>query len=390
MRPRPAASRVTRSHQSWSVRSIRVVLAAVVILLALDFATAQLRRTDLRRDTVAYHQAAQNIDAGRSMYDPLPPKGPHRWEGVYHYLYPPQFAATLSILPRTSAVGFARVWFLVLFAAYWIFAAALCRIATGQVTLYGVLGAGALTAFTPGALLSLNFGQADALVWAAVALAFAFPVAAGAAFGIAALLKLYAVWAVLAAAFRKDWRTVRQAAVLVVCATALAALVLGPERFVAESRIWLLNVLPTVGQGQFEGGTVSGQLIRWLDLPVLYPMNLSLPLIPVRLLGYGTDGAELPALARAYLVLAGVATPLTVAWLGRKWPVEFHYLAVLAAALSFSPLCRPSYLVALLPAAALIVKQYRARRVTTSSDHGLDSPQRSILKSRRPRPQPVS
>jgi hypothetical protein len=40
--------------------------------------------------------------------------------------------------------------------------------------------------------------------------------------------------------------------------------------------------------------------------------------------------------------------------MGRSWARERHYLAVLAAAFLFAPICRPSYVVALLPAAALV------------------------------------
>jgi hypothetical protein len=103
-----------------------------------------------------------------------------------------------------------------------------------------------------------------------------------------------------------------------------------------------------------------------IELPIRAPGNLSLSMALVTLtesLGlWSYDGGSLPAVLRAWMLLAGTGIPILVAALTRKWSVEDSMGAVLLASLLFAPILRINYLPMLVPAAVLRWKQIPGRR----------------------------
>lgn len=348
---------------------IRIPFAAVTILVFTLVAALRIVLPDPTRDLFAYHHAVEQIEAEGTMYDAPLSAGPHTPADGVHlpYVYPPFLAATLSLLPGMEPQAFARLWMVALFLAFCGLAACLARIASGGVTLYRTLAWGIVLALLTSVTGSLGLGQADVLIWAFVGLAFAAPALAGFGLAAAGLLKLYAFWGIVAAVFRRDWGTVRWAAATVAGALLIGAIALGPVRFASECTTWLLDVFPTLAQGQFETARLAGGALQWItDRPV--PLaNLSPTLLPLRALGLGHEA--LPGWARVYLLAASVGMPLLVAWRARRWPAERHYLATLAAALLFAPICRPAYLIALLPGAALAYRHWRVGVGEALRDH---------------------
>jgi len=348
---------------------IRVPFAAVTILVFMVVATMRIVLPDPTRDLFAYQRAVEQAEAGRTMYDAPLSAGPHTpADGVnLPYVYPPFLAATLSLLPEMEPQVFARVWMGALFLAFCGLAACLARIASGGVTLYRMLSWAIVLALLSSVTGSLGLGQADVLIWAFVGLAFAVPGLAGFGLAAAGLLKLYAFWSIAAALFRRDWRTVRWAAATVASALLIGVIALGPVRFASECTTWLLAVFPTLAQGQFETARVAGGIVHWITERPLPLANLSPTLLPLRALGLGHE--VLPGWARVYLLVISIGMPLLVAWQARRWPVERHYLATLAAALIFAPICRPAYLITLLPVASMAYRRWRVEAGQRLRDH---------------------
>lgn len=323
-----------------STRLGAALAVIVAVLLTVDFVRVQWARTDADRDLAVYHWAADELRVDRSPY--AVHEGPH--VPTFAYLYPPPFAAALSLLPRSDFVTFARWWLALLVIAYWTAAALLARIAMGRWSVGGSAAIGILTGALPGVLMALNMGQVDVLFWTALAAGFVWPAALGAAlFGIA-LVKPFAVFPLVALLIRHDRGRVLPGAVAVAGVAALVTVaVMGPIDAVAQSWVWVRDVLPSLGQGQVvDSGT--GSVVRF-GLPAV-PDNLSLSMIPVRALG-------MPAWGPAWLLAASIAAPVAAIWFGRRLEARAYAGVVLAATLLFAPLARPSYLVLLLPLVAL-------------------------------------
>ncbi len=332
--------------------------AYVFPLIFAVFAAVQVQRTDRERDTVVYHHVAEQAQSDGTIYDPLPPDGPHV-PGLY-YIYPPPFAAAVGLLPRMEFAAFARAWLAVLLAAFWVTAAFLGRLAAGAWTLRATLVWGAILFFTPGTVVALNVGNADVLLWLSVAVAFlGSSVGAGAAFFTGALVKPFLVWPLFAALLRPGrGRVLAGVAVAAVAALLLSALVLGPGRFLGESLVWVRDVLPSLGQGQL---VPREDRIKYV-LAYFLPENLSISAAPLRLVSDGTT--PLPDWARLWLLASSIAAPLAATWLLRHRSAAVHYGGTLAAALLFAPIFRPTYLPMLLP---LVAVWWRERAVRTGA-----------------------
>lgn len=318
------------------VATIAVTGAAVAMTVWLG--AVQVASNPSYMDLSAYYNAAIRLRAGLTPYDPLYPHG----LPTLPYIYPPQTAALLAAISWPDEVFFQRCWIVLTLAAYWAFAFALARLASWR--MMGTAALVVILIFAPGVLVALGLGQADVLVWAGLSLALAFPAVCGAGLAMAAVLKVYGCWALLAAALRGDWRVVRQGAAVLIIATVLAALVIGPATLLRESWIWAADILPRVAQGQYTGGSFgkASGLLKYL------PRNLSIPA------ALGFTGAAAFAIS--------MIAPVSVAWLGRGWKDrELHYISAIAAAVLFSPLARPAYAVALLPIVPLAVRAWRRR-----------------------------
>jgi hypothetical protein len=347
------------------------------LLQLLVLVPIQWTRTDRDRDVVAYHEAAQRVERGESMYEPHPPPGPHVVDAWY-YLYPPFLAATVSLVAPVSFVLFARLWFLVLLAAFWLYSACLCKLVLGRVTLHGTLVAGAALGLTPGLMHAINMGQADVLVWAMIGAGLAFPALRGAGFAAAALTKVHGVWPLATSLWREGSRVLLSAGVAVALAVVLAVAALGPAGSVRASAEWFRYVVPALGQGQFDPGQPSLELrlpfeLGRLNLPALVPTNLSLTFAPIeaaRRAGWWEyQGGQLPRWMRIYLGLAGVLAPLIAARVFRRRPPPLHYALVTAAAVLFSPIFKLTNLPLLLAPAAAALGARRGRPAQPSADH---------------------
>ncbi|MGH7552206.1 MAG: glycosyltransferase 87 family protein, partial [Longimicrobiales bacterium] len=338
-------------------------------LQLLVFVPIQWARTDQDRDTVAYYQAAERIDRGESVYDPRPPRGPHVVEAWY-YLYPPFLAAAVSLATPMPFIAFARLWLLLLLAAFWFYAVCLCKLARGRVTFHGTLVAGAFLGLTPGIMQALNIGQADVLVWPMIAAALAFPAVRGAGFAAAALAKVHGIWPLAAAFARERMRVLGSAAAVVAIAVAIGTVALGPRGLVRSSTEWLRFVAPSLGQGQFEPGDPSLELrlpfdLGRVELPILVPTNLSVSFAPIaiaRRAGWWEyRGGELPAPMRIYLAVIAIAAPIAAAWLFRRRTRPMHYALIVCAATVFAPIFRLTNVpLLLIPIAIALGERHRA------------------------------
>ena len=349
----------------WAFGRFAYIFLALQLLLFLPL---QWRRTDRDRDVVAYHLVGERIERGESMYEPHPPPGPHRPD-FWYYLYPPFLAAAIALLPPLPFETFARVWLVVLLAAFWAYAACLCRLATGRVRPHGTLVAGAVLGITPGATQALNMGQADVLRWPMIGAALAFPALTGAGFAAAAMTKVFGVWPLLVSWLREGRRVLLSAVIAVAAGVLLASAALGPAGFLDACIEWFRWILPSVNQGQFLHGQPTTVLalpfgLGSVPVPSVGSGNLSLsfaPLTLARALGWDPPEGPLAWPIRAWLTIAAIAAPLLAAWLARRQPPAMQYALVTCATFLFSPIFRLYNLPVFLAPAALMLRMKAER-----------------------------
>jgi len=320
------------------------------------------------RDTAAYHLAAEAARTGADIYDPLPSAGPHEFRGEYPFLYPPPLAALLSFLPEMSLTTFDRLWLCLNIVAFWVFAASIARIASGAWTVRSTLRWGAATLFLPGAWLAIHFANIDMMILALVAFGLARPPIAGACLTLAAAFKVVPVWAFATRVLRRPRETVRSAAVAAAVCSAACFVVFGIVETVELSLRWVVDVMPTVSQGQFWGESLS--MVRSGLDPIHYTSNLSLSFMPVQIAvlnGWEYDGGPLPSYVRFYLTAVGVLAPLLAAWLTRRRSPTLQTTVVFAAALFAAPIVRPYVLPVLLLVLAAIIQEKRSARLTPAA-----------------------
>lgn len=282
-------------------------------------------------DADVYVLAGRHALTGEPLY-PLTPQGdPRTPEGGYlPFLYPPPFAAALAAvgaLPQFAAV---RLLKLLTFIAFWGFAAALCRLATGRLTTRGVLGAALLATWTPGAHFNLIAGQVEPLLWLAFALALLTP-ATGALLALSCLVKPFAAWPLALAALREPRRVLPQTLATFLLGFLLGTAVCGLTAY----STWLHYTPDRMYRVAFFGE------------------NISLALLPLRLLGY----RALPVWGRPFLLGMYLLLPALMAWLCRRRPLPLQYAWVAAAAILCAPFSRPYYLPFLLIPLALEVRE---------------------------------
>jgi hypothetical protein len=303
-----------------------VGLVALVMQLAL-WLPFQLRgEPGADVDFTVYRRAALRMAAGSSPYAPcdqdraIPPNC---------FMYPPPFAAALRPIDAIAPGAFKVGAYLVMLVAFWLFAAALARLALGAVDGPGTLAAGGLAAMMPGLSVTMSGANADLVVWALVAWALTTE---------AALPLL-----VVAAAF-KVWPAV----------PLLVLLVRRPARapLVAATAVAIFGAtVATLGWATFS------DWMRWglsrLQAGTLSPLNMSLATLPERL-GFALPGRLASALAPAVAA--------TVAILARRQPERLQAMLAGVAGLLFAPICWWHYLpIALIPAAIWVGSQHRSR-----------------------------
>ena len=321
----------------WAGLCATAVVHAMVQLTSIPLLW---HRTDSDRDVLAVYAAGERVRTGEPLYLPWPDYGPHvstssgpRFGAKLH-LYPPFLATAVAPLTALSFTTFARLWYLPLLAAFWIYAWCLARLVLPRPNAWSVLIAGEALGLTPGAHRAVALGQIDPVLWALFGLALAVPAVRGAAFSASAAVKLYAGWPLLFA-IRREGRGVFLQGLTVLLAGVLASgLTLGFGVFLD----WAHYVLPIVGQGTFNRDNVS---LSFAALRL------------IRLLGWAYVPGPLPDWARLYLTTVGIGAPLLTGWLTRRGNRNLQYGCVGAAAIMFGPLCWTSYLPILLSPVAV-------------------------------------
>jgi hypothetical protein len=315
------------------------------------------------RDTAAYHHAARAAAGGGPLYVELR-AGPLEIPGEFPYVYPPSFAALLSLLPEFGYRTFDRLWLIANLVAFWHLAG-LGRLARGRWSVRGAARWGVTLFFMPWTLLAIHFGNIDLMLLAVAAVAAVLPRTAGFGLGMAAAVKVVAGWPLLAMAVRRPGVALPGfAAAAAVCIAASAA-VFGIGQTVDLTLAWVRDVMPTLAQGQFWGESLDGLKAGGLS-PWQYTGNLSLSFLPVQLAvlgGWDYSGGPLPAPVRLYLTGVAILAPVTAAWQTRRHAVEFQMAVVLAAALLAAPIVRPYVLPVLLLVLAAWRSHKRARAV---------------------------
>ena len=340
--PHPHANSLFRFQ---TIKRILLLIAVFHFFLLMCYSLPKrLLRTDQNRDVLAYYLVSERIQKGEPVYGPLPKAGPHKPSTPF-YLYPPVLSSILAIMPPTSFVKFAQIWTFLLYAAFWICAVCLTRLAVGRVTFSGTLIAGlALTCF-PGTHIALSYGQVDPFLWALFGLALAVPALRGAGLMAIALVKPWAIWPLIWA-FREGKRVWIGALLVAVGGAGVGMFVLGPTTFYTECYIWIRDVLPSLGQGTWTAGSKGSWSLSFAVLRAIKALQL-----------WAYQGGVLPFWARAWLTFSASAAPLLVGWLLRRQPMALQISAMGCAAVLFSPTCWTSYLPLILSLFAVLIGQ---------------------------------
>jgi hypothetical protein len=300
------------------------------------------------RDADIYYHAAQAVEQHGTPYDRLPPVGPHRYTSRW-YLYPPPFAAALS-LARLNRASTYTLMVGVSAAACLVFGWGIARLAGWRSIWVALVVSGVLLVF-PGSLELVVTGNIQAFVDALVASALVLPTAPAAGLLISgAALKVTPFWAAAVALVRGGRRALAGGAAVasIICVLTVAAL--GFDGTLSASRTWLTQVAPTLSQGQFDS---EGGWTYWNFSPVFAPVMFLVDEPPI--------GQSIPAAARIYLTALQLMIPLLTIWLTRRLPWRDQAGWVMVAATLSAPILRLGYMPILLIAPALLWRRARSR-----------------------------
>jgi hypothetical protein len=349
-----------------------VLKIAVVMVLWLPAAlyvgawtSTRLGRHFTITDAWPYATAVYQIERGESMYDPLPPSGPHR-TGPY-YLYPPILAPLLSWGPDGDLRAVQRIAYVLAILGLVLLVMGIARLAGGPVLIVSPILLFLLMKLKP-VIWTLDSANVSLFVSGLVAagLAFATPFAVP-LLTLAAALKVTPAWAALTLAIREPRRALLPLLVTTAALTGAAVFTIGTGPFLDATFTWLRNVAPTLSQGQFASGTFTVGGVERPLVTFLVQGNLSPIFAPLFLLGDPYPG-ELPGWASFYLTVASIALPLAVAWWTRRSAPRDQAAFVLAAATLASPIFRLAYVTLLLPAAAIGIRRLRERHQRTRAN----------------------
>lgn len=319
---------------SWMqmVRAVILVLAIVHIAMQIFvIAPTLFARTDRNRDVIAYWNAAQRAHNHQPLYTKYPGYGPDSLPQNYDYA--PPFAAVLSPLGALPFVTFARIWLIITLLAFWIFVWGLAKL-SGDGSLAQTLIWGLIAGVFPGTYLAIALGQIDPVLWMLFAWGL-IGIARPALWGLAAVVKPFYIWPLLAA--ERRWRALIPAVAVAVILMLLGGLVCGWESYV----VWLRDILPTLTQGNFKAGNVS----------------LSFAVIRLaRFLGWNYSGGPLPALAHLWLTAASIGAPLLAWRFLRRFSTQIKCAGIIVASILFAPVCWTCYLPLTLPLVAVIFR----------------------------------
>ncbi len=317
-----------------------IALLHLVAILGYSL-PVRLERTDQNRDLIAYYLTIECIHNNEPLYLNLLDKGPHKPTiPVYHY--PPVLSNILAMMPTMSFVTFARLWTLLLYVAFWVYATCLAKIATGRMTVSATLVAGLGLTLFPGTHVALSLGQIDPFLWALFGIALTVPAVKGAGLMAVTLIKPWAMWPLLWS-LRDSWRVIIGASIVAAGSLVLGLFVRGPDLFYAEWMTWFRDVLPSLGQGSWSSGNWS---ISFGVLMVLKLLGL-----------WDYSGGLLPLWARLWLLFCGVVIPILAGFLLRRKHMMLQLSVIGCSAVVFAPICWITYLPILLTLVSLLVRQ---------------------------------
>jgi hypothetical protein len=327
-------ARASRLEMLTSAPRIFAFAGLVVFAMQLVHWLPLRARQDTPSDVQVYYRAARHLAEGAPVYGDSPRARLDQPPGSF--LYPPTALAMLAPFAHVRERAFQAGVFAVLLVAYWFLAAAIARIATGALTVTSVLATGALLQVA-GVTPAISLGNADVIVWATIAWAFAAPRVAGPLLVLGAAIKMYPVVVLVAWLPAMSRRQIRATAAAALGVLGVAALG-GVHGYVRE---WWTVGLPSLSEAVTAGG-------NW---------SLSTLLVRPFLDGSGT---AVPRWTQTFLAVMPAAAVLAAFVWGRRRPRLEYGVIVLLAAVAFAPICWWWRLtLALLVPVALRVRRWR-------------------------------
>ena len=300
-------------------------------------------------DVLVYAQAAENARNGLSVYDPLPPPGPHDM-GLY-YIYPPTLAAGLSLFDL-DVLTLHDVLIVANTLSFLAMCAVVVRLA--GLNMIWVGGLAGISLVFPPLLLSIDGGNIEAIINLATAAAFLCPAwLAAPLLVLAAAIKINPIWAA-GVVFVRAGPSARLSTLVV--ASALVAVTiagLGLQNTVGSALTWLIDVAPTLSQGQYARSDV---LV--FGVPVkgwLANANLAPSFLPLYLLDPPAPGEQLHLVARIWLSLFQFIVPAIVLVLTRHRTWREQAACGLTAAVLAAPILRGMHIYPLLILPAVLL-----------------------------------
>lgn len=294
-------------------------------------------RLDRDRDLIVYYDAAMRLKNGAPLYQPWPEYTPALVPN--RFFYPPPFLLLARPLAELPFLGFSRLWYGLLLAAFWIYAATLGALATGKWGWRPTLIAGLAVGLYPPTYIALGYGNFEPVMWACYGLAFSTRFKA-APLALAAMMKLHPIWALFLVIQNGGKRAFFPALAMLCTGFGLGIWLCG----VQNALQWWPATSPVISQGTFfsENWSLSFAVLRVL-----------------KILGWNYSGGPLPNGARLYLSLTALLAPLVTLYFTRRKPLDLRLALTASATILFAPLCWNMYIPLLFAPAAIL---YRERR----------------------------
>lgn len=294
-------------------------------------------RLDRDRDIIVYYDAAMRLKTGAPLYEPWPEYTPALVPN--RFFYPPPFLLLARPLAELPFLWFCRVWYLLLLAAFWIYAATLGALATGGWNWRPTLIAALAVGLCPPTYIALGYGNFEPVMWACYGLAFSTRLRA-APLALAAMMKLHPIWALFLVIHHGGKRAFFPALTILLAGFGLGIWLCGVQNALG----WWPATSPVISQGTFlrENWSLSFAVLRVL-----------------RIFGWNYSGGPLPNPARLYLSLTALLAPLSTLYFTRRKPLDLRLALTASATILFAPLCWHMYIPLLFAPATIL---YRERR----------------------------
>jgi len=319
-----------------------VIGAVILAEMLLVWLPAVWRRTDIDRDVHVYYLGARAVLEGRPLYRPYPGYGPYIHASPEHLLpadrffNPPLVFVIASPLASLPFLTFARIWYLAILVAFYVYAGCLACLATGRVTWTSLSVAAILLLGLPWTAPAMVLGNIDPILWALFGLALVSLRLRGPLFALVAMVKVHTMWPLALASWHDRARVYLPAAGVILIGVLIGALAPGGLWAWVD---WARYAAPSEpAQGTFNS------------------LNFSLSFAGLRIaraLGWHYEIGPLPLAARLYLTAMGLSAPLITMRLVRRLERTLQYACITTAAVLFAPLCWSCYLA--LPLAAVML-----------------------------------